>query len=434
MKRTKGVFSLLLAFLIGCTLGLPAVSAAGVNLGQLTAEIDKRVRALFGVPVQVTGTPTDGHVLTYDSGTGTWRAEAAAAGGSQTPWTSAIDADGYALTDFGSSGIMARTSMAMKAAGEAAYVEVTNSGTVLMTTTSGKQIEITSSGTAVTGNLSATGDASISGTTSATVTAPIQTWNSATGKTLTSAECRGHRYLVDDSANAVVSFTLPASPTAGDHVWFVYLDSNSGLTINDGGNAFVTLAGSVSSYLHTTRVRSSVHLVWYADEGDGSWSADEITGTWAKDSTTSAGYAYTPTPWTAWTPTGSWSANTTYTGLYRRVGDHEEYQVLIELAGAPTSAALTITPRTTVDETKLLSVTNGGTVYSQVESSRGMADDEGASLSGPLSVLYNHTSNVFEVYTSGGLTVTAFASVTQAAPFAFASGDSLVISWSSPVQ
>jgi hypothetical protein len=57
---------------------------------------------VFGAPVRVTGVPTDGYVLTYDSGTGTWRAEAGGGGGgSQTPWTSNIDAAGYDLTDVG---------------------------------------------------------------------------------------------------------------------------------------------------------------------------------------------------------------------------------------------------------------------------------------------------------------------------------------------
>lgn len=64
---------------------------------------------------------------------------------------------------------------------------------------------------------------------------------------------------------------------------------------------------------------------------------------------------------TAWTPTGSWSTNTTYTGSYRRVGDVVQCIVYITLAGAPTAAGLTINlPAShTIDTTKLLSTTNG---------------------------------------------------------------------------
>jgi len=43
----------------------------------------------------------------------------------------------------------------------------------------------------------------------------------------------------------------------------------------------------------------------------------------------------TDTPWTSFTPTGSWTTNTTYTGQWRRVGDSMEGQVHIALGGAP---------------------------------------------------------------------------------------------------
>jgi hypothetical protein len=38
----------------------------------------------------------------------------------------------------------------------------------------------------------------------------------------------------------------------------------------------------------------------------------------------------------AWTPTGSWTTNTTYSGMWRQVGDSMELQVLVSLTGAPT--------------------------------------------------------------------------------------------------
>lgn len=53
-------------------------------------------------------------------------------------------------------------------------------------------------------------------------------------------------------------------------------------------------------------------------------------------------YGSTITDWVSWTPTGSWSTNTTYTGAYRRIGDSIEGWVKISLAGAPTAATLTV--------------------------------------------------------------------------------------------
>ena len=45
------------------------------------------------------------------------------------------------------------------------------------------------------------------------------------------------------------------------------------------------------------------------------------------------------TNWEAFTPTGSWTTNTTYTGFKRRVGDSIELNIQIELTGAPGGAA-----------------------------------------------------------------------------------------------
>ncbi len=44
--------------------------------------------------------------------------------------------------------------------------------------------------------------------------------------------------------------------------------------------------------------------------------------------------------WVSFTPTGSWTTNTTYTGLWRRIGDSMEIQAKALCSGAPTSAGL----------------------------------------------------------------------------------------------
>lgn len=53
-------------------------------------------------------------------------------------------------------------------------------------------------------------------------------------------------------------------------------------------------------------------------------------------------YRLTDTPWIAFTPTGSWTTNTTYSGYWRRIGDSIEMTIRLSLAGAPTAATLTI--------------------------------------------------------------------------------------------
>lgn len=65
--------------------------------------------------------------------------------------------------------------------------------------------------------------------------------------------------------------------------------------------------------------------------------------------------------WTSYTPTGTWSSNTTYTGKWRRVGDSMEVQVNLLLAGAPTAAELSINLPSgyTIDTAKLSAGTAG---------------------------------------------------------------------------
>ena len=60
-------------------------------------------------------------------------------------------------------------------------------------------------------------------------------------------------------------------------------------------------------------------------------------------------------PWQSWTPTGSWTANTTYVGRHRRVGTNLHVQVAVALAGAPTTAAFSVNlpPNHTMDGASL---------------------------------------------------------------------------------
>lgn len=50
----------------------------------------------------------------------------------------------------------------------------------------------------------------------------------------------------------------------------------------------------------------------------------------------------TEVPWTSFTPTGTMSTNTTYTGFWRRSGDSIEMEVKIAFAGAPNAVNLTV--------------------------------------------------------------------------------------------
>lgn len=67
------------------------------------------------------------------------------------------------------------------------------------------------------------------------------------------------------------------------------------------------------------------------------------------------------TDWTSFTPTGTWSTNTTYTGRWRRVGDSMELFVTAALSGAPTGTFLVNIPSGySIDTTKLTNASVSG--------------------------------------------------------------------------
>jgi hypothetical protein len=65
-------------------------------------------------------------------------------------------------------------------------------------------------------------------------------------------------------------------------------------------------------------------------------------------------------PWLSYTPTGTWSTNTTYTGKYRQVGSAMELDVTVVCSGAPTAADLSINLPSglTIDSTQVSSSAN----------------------------------------------------------------------------
>lgn len=138
------------------------------------------------------------------------------------------------------------------------------------------------------------------------------------------------------------------------------------------------------------------------------------------------------TDWTSWTPTGSWSTNTTYTGKYRRIGDSAEVEIRIDTSGTNAHGNLTINLPFTIDTAKL----SGGTLTYHTLGTAS-ASDSGAGYN--LQPVYNSTTSILLLYqnaTSGAQT-----GVSASAPFAWNTGDYLtvnitvpIVGWSSNVQ
>lgn len=71
----------------------------------------------------------------------------------------------------------------------------------------------------------------------------------------------------------------------------------------------------------------------------------------------------TSTTWASYTPTGNWVTNTTYTGMYRRVGDSLDLRARILLSGTPSGLiSITIPSDLTIDTSKLLTAATTGDV------------------------------------------------------------------------
>ncbi len=123
----------------------------------------------------------------------------------------------------------------------------------------------------------------------------------------------------------------------------------------------------------------------------------------------------------SWTPTGAWSTNTTYTGYWWRTGDRMNIEVHIALAGAPTSATLTVTmpTGTTIATASLLSTAAGQPIVGYVN-----VFDTSATDNFIATPYYSSSTALTFKKDDGDGTVSV---LTQAAPMTFASGDAIDI-------
>jgi hypothetical protein len=136
------------------------------------------------------------------------------------------------------------------------------------------------------------------------------------------------------------------------------------------------------------------------------------------------------TDYTSYTPTGTWTTNSTYTGFWRQVGDEMEVRARVAVSGAPnaTSLFIDIPSGYTIDTSKLVT-TEGAAGRFGV----GTAVDTGVNTY-PLMVGYSDTNTVFIRAYDAGATYAYGVNVTQAAPFTFGSGDSVDIMFKVPIE
>ncbi len=122
---------------------------------------------------------------------------------------------------------------------------------------------------------------------------------------------------------------------------------------------------------------------------------------------------------TAYTPTGAWIANSTYTAYWWRTGNRINIDFLISLAGAPTSAALYVNLPTgvSVDTTNRTIAVAGATPFA------GNITCIDASTENYSAMPYFNDANSFAVKKDDG--DGTISNVTQTAPFTFGNGDAV---------
>lgn len=135
------------------------------------------------------------------------------------------------------------------------------------------------------------------------------------------------------------------------------------------------------------------------------------------------------TDWEQYTPTGTWTTNTTYEGWKRRVGDTAEYVVLVETIGAPNAAGLQINIEDGSIDTSKDPVTSTDYSYGI-----GSVSDLGVE-NYTLRVRYvNDTTVGVFLFGATSTYISGAASVTNTTPMNFSSGDRVYLRFSVPIQ
>ncbi len=138
------------------------------------------------------------------------------------------------------------------------------------------------------------------------------------------------------------------------------------------------------------------------------------------------------TEWISYTPTGSWVANSTYTGKWRRNGGDLEAQVYISLSGAPTATSLTIELPTglTIDTSSLASA--GAAFIEHVDSSV-QINSGGGYAPGILRYSDTNTLGVGYFASTSADSAASIIAVSSTGPAVFASGDKISIYYKVPI-
>lgn len=256
----------------------------------------------------------------------------------------------------------------------------------------------------------------------------IQSITAGTGAPTALVALDSGKRINNTGTTVKAAFTLPTA-AAGLHFYVDNVDSD-GIRVNANTGDVIRLVDTTSAaagYVESVRTGSSLHLVAVDDT---TWHCDAPVGTWRTDVATGAGYAYTPTPWTAFTLAHTWDADVDVSEAdcyYMQSGNNIRMRGRIAFAGAPPNTELSLT--IAGGYTSLTTLGEGGS------SSLGLGAvsiyDQGVGILVPPAyplVLSNSTTITFR---RGTTTLAAFSAT---APITWASGDYIRFDVEVPVQ
>jgi hypothetical protein len=137
------------------------------------------------------------------------------------------------------------------------------------------------------------------------------------------------------------------------------------------------------------------------------------------------------TDWEDFTPTGSWTSNTTYEGKWRRVGSDMEMHVKIATSNTPTAAALTV------------NIPNGHTVSTDIFEDSGISDNTSGNMvayeggvgkyAGTVRASRGSSSVQLRLFSDTG-SYENLVNITNSVPFAWGAGDYIIFNTKFPIQ
>lgn len=137
------------------------------------------------------------------------------------------------------------------------------------------------------------------------------------------------------------------------------------------------------------------------------------------------------TNWQSFTPSGTWTSNTTYSGQWRRILDTLEVRMRIDLTGAPNAVNLTLNLPSgiTIDTTKL---PGSGTKYDMLGYVHMEMNGATTSYGGLVTYQHGGSTSIVLPRTTIPNNRIAFNPITQTTPATWANTDWLNINYSVP--